>query len=385
MHVAMLADLSPNGSPSGGVQRAVLTLASALIDRGIKVTLVCPAASESHVRRERTGELEVVRTPMGGRLQVFGGYRGWSASAAQALAELRPDLVHAHGTLHHGAAAAAWTGCPTLVTAHGNPVEDARWHYPEPVRSAVLPLLRRAATRAVTGADAVIGVSAEWSVNCPIEPRRFVHIPNPIEDCFFCEPNSPASAGSASTVLAAPSHRVVFAGGTRRIKGLDLLLRAWRSVLEQVADATLELYGVTSADVHAHGTEVREGVVAQPALESCELARRFADDGVVVVPSRFEVSPLVIAEAWASRRPVVATRVGGVPSMAADRAHLCEPESEDLARALIATLTANGGGVDETVRAGRLEAERYRAESVAAAHIELYASLASGAADGTRS
>src|SRR5205085_11165012 len=46
--------------------------------------------------------------------------------------------------------------------------------------------------------------------------------------------------------------------------------------------------------------------------------RYLAAMDVFVLPSRAEAMPLVIPEAWAAGRPVVATRVGGIPELIED-------------------------------------------------------------------
>ena len=57
---------------------------------------------------------------------------------------------------------------------------------------------------------------------------------------------------------------------------------------------------------------------------------RYGDEraSVLVIPSQFEVAPVAVAEAWALRVPVVATRVGGMSTFANGAAAL-EPAEPD--------------------------------------------------------
>jgi UDP-glucose:(heptosyl)LPS alpha-1,3-glucosyltransferase len=95
---------------------------------------------------------------------------------------------------------------------------------------------------------------------------------------------------------------------------------------------------------------------------------------VLVIPSEFEVSPIVLAEAWAMSLPVVAARVGGIPALATDAAVLVERHVNSLADGLVAALSG-GEEIDSLVAAGRRRADAHRADAVATAHISLYEEL----------
>jgi glycosyltransferase involved in cell wall biosynthesis len=113
----------------------------------------------------------------------------------------------------------------------------------------------------------------------------------------------------------APWTLVVLAVGRLvRLKGFDLLI-----------DAARGLAGVTVA-IAGDGPERERLIVAAAAapvrflghLEPAELARAFADADVLCAPSRLgpggrsEGAPVVVAEAFAAGRPVVAARTGGL-------------------------------------------------------------------------
>ena len=56
------------------------------------------------------------------------------------------------------------------------------------------------------------------------------------------------------------------------------------------------------------------------------VAEAMARASVLVIPSQFEVAPVAVAEAWALRVPVVATRVGGMSTFANGAAALVPRE-----------------------------------------------------------
>ena len=99
-----------------------------------------------------------------------------------------------------------------------------------------------------------------------------------------------------------------------------------------------------------------------------------AHAAVLVIPSEFEVSPIVLAEAWAMGLPVVAARVGGIPALATGAAVLVERNVEALREGLVAALSG-GEEIDRLVAEGRRRSGAHRADAVATAHISLYEEL----------
>ncbi len=97
------------------------------------------------------------------------------------------------------------------------------------------------------------------------------------------------------------------------------------------------------------------GVLTNPAPA-------IAEADVIVLPSRREGLPVVVLEAFALGRPVVASNVGGTPSVVrdGDTGWLVPPEDP---AALAAALIAAAGDLDEArargARGAALVAERY--------------------------
>ena len=118
--------------------------------------------------------------------------------------------------------------------------------------------------------------------------------------------------------------RVLFVGFLRHEKGIDVLLDAFQRLLVDRPDAELEIIG--AVDVHDHGidAQIQEAVRdigARGAIRmqghlpfGPQLFRRYAEADVCVVPSRSEGTPRVLVEARAFGCPVVASRVGGIPT-----------------------------------------------------------------------
>lgn len=113
--------------------------------------------------------------------------------------------------------------------------------------------------------------------------------------------------------------RVAYIGRFDRVKGVDVLLRAFARLPRECA-IELHLFGV------AQGTEGEEYLAAlrrlaagdrritfHGALSPANRARVLGDMDVVAVPSMwFETGPLVVLEAFAAGLPVLGSNLGGI-------------------------------------------------------------------------
>jgi glycosyltransferase involved in cell wall biosynthesis len=185
------------------------------------------------------------------------------------------------------------------------------------------------------GARCVIALSEEWrSALSTMQPASRIRvIANPIA----IPPWRPAPDGAPP--------RVLFLGVVCERKGVHDLLRAWPAVLRRVPDARLVLAGsgdVDAARALAGKLGIEESVETPGWVLGDDKARLLNAATAFTLPSHFEALPMSVLEAMAAGLPVVATRVGGVPTAIDDRRTgiLLEPRDvEGLARALTMLLT----------------------------------------------
>lgn len=181
-------------------------------------------------------------------------------------------------------------------------------------------------------------------------------VPNGV-DLGRWTPAGPDEVRSARAALDLPEHDlvVVCAGRLTRQKGQDLAVRIWPAVRAQVPGARLVLVG--------DGTEL-ESVRRQPPdgvrfVGHCDDLRPwFAAGDLVLQPSRWEGLSLVILEAMACGRSVVATDVPGATE-ALGRADALAPvdDADRLAALVVERLR------DHDLRAAEGGANRSRVES----------------------
>ncbi|HEY0787336.1 MAG TPA: glycosyltransferase, partial [Thermoanaerobaculia bacterium] len=141
--------------------------------------------------------------------------------------------------------------------------------------------------------------------------------------------------------FAADERLALFFGHVRPFKGLDLVLRAWKSLR---SEAKLVVAGeFWWGDEETYRTIVREeGIEDRVRIEprfipDDEIALWFGAADVVLAPYRTEAQSGVVLTAFHFERPVIASTVGGIPEIVSDgrNGYLIPPESPvEIARAV---------------------------------------------------
>lgn len=245
---------------------------------------------------------------------------------------LHPDACAA-------AALARLLGIPYVIKAHGTDIDViARW------RS-----VRRSVAAALGSAAWSLGVSRAMVsalVDLGAPPDRAILLANGVDRALF-HPRDRA-ASRAALGLPAEGRLLVFVGLLAPQKGVRELLAAWAQLraeggppvhLAMVGGGVLQ--GEIAAVAAGNGDARRGLLIAPGALPLERVALYLGAADVFTLPSHREGTPNVVLEALASGRPVVATRVGGIPDVLTDGVTgiLVPPRSaEDLARALRAAL-----------------------------------------------
>jgi glycosyltransferase involved in cell wall biosynthesis len=162
-------------------------------------------------------------------------------------------------------------------------------------------------------------LAAQWE-GAGLHRSQISVVPNGIDPDAF-PPGGAAERSRARAALGLPPDAfvVLYCGRFHTEKGVDVLLDAWRCLGLGDHEARLLLVGSAGSVPGSDGYyrqllgRADAGCEWLPARENVLTPMHAAD--VVVVPSRSESFGRVVIEAMATGRPVLASRVGGVPEV----------------------------------------------------------------------
>ncbi|GAA1341814.1 glycosyltransferase family 4 protein [Catellatospora bangladeshensis] len=371
----------------GGPVDVTVRLAAALIASGevdVRVFGPTPARGAELV----AGHHEEVSVARKGDLRA--GRR-----AREVVRAWRPDVVHAQdrrsglvgagllgpgllgpGLLGPGLFGAGSSGArrprPRVVqTYHGVP-DDVREEWFRGGRGAPVP---SGYTRTVLAADAGVARFVHRTVvpapsmgeflvrRLRVPAHRVTHIDNCVRLPEPCPPDGPV-------------RRLVFVGLLVERKGLLTLLDALARPGVMPPDASLTVIGDGPQRVAAELRARRDlpGRVDFLGYRT-DVPEQLRRHDALVLPSSMEQQPLVVAEAMAAGKPVVATDTGGVADMLAEPACLAAPGDAAALADRLAALFAD----PDPGRTGRALAERAHArfapDVCARRHLALYREL----------
>ncbi|HWR50108.1 MAG TPA: glycosyltransferase family 4 protein [Bryobacteraceae bacterium] len=121
---------------------------------------------------------------------------------------------------------------------------------------------------------------------------------------------------------------IIFVGKFATLKGIFTLAEAIPAVLRAVTEARLLIVGADTVEqgrsvkaefLRRVPSEYRSRICFLGRLPRTEVASVLRRASVLVLPSLVEAAPMVVLEAMASGRPVVASRRGGIPEIVADK------------------------------------------------------------------
>jgi glycosyltransferase involved in cell wall biosynthesis len=298
----------------GGPARQTLFLHRALPERGFATELV---SGSEEPREGRLGEGVPHNRILALKRKL---HPVDDLVAGRALHELikrqNPDVVHTHmakaGAL--GRLAAWRAGVPVVVhTFHGHVLSG---YFPRPVQSAFIAVERYLARRT----DALIAVSPEVRDQLLAlgvgKPWQWRVIPVGVELDGFLSDGLDAVEARRQLGLPLVGPIVGTVGRLVAIKDHETFFWAAARMLGVRPDLT---FVVAGGGEHRDQLEERAVAILGDRIRFLgwvsDLPRLYAALDVVVLTSRNEGTPTTLIEAGAARKPVVATRVGGVPSV----------------------------------------------------------------------
>jgi glycosyltransferase involved in cell wall biosynthesis len=354
----------------GGLESHVAGLAEGLAARGHAVGIITSRSRSELPRIEMRNGVQVERTWFPSRSPL-----GWALHALGSIPKTirrarRADILHAQtfASVVPVAVAARLAGRPWVASFHTSHfLERAR----RPAWSRVLGLLVRWPHHAFAASTEIADVAMKLAPGREVET-----LVNGVDTELF-RPTSPAfEPGPGERWIAVPRRLV-------RKNGVEFLVRAIPLVREKLPGVRFLLLGdgpererleslcselgvqayVRFAGAQPHG--------AMPSLlASCEIA---------VVPSLMEATSVAALEAMACARPVVASRVGGLPEIVDEEVGTLVPPGDPpgLAAGILRLLQSED--LVKKGREARLRVERSWSNArLVDRHLRIYEDLVAG-------
>jgi glycosyltransferase involved in cell wall biosynthesis len=320
-----------------GGERYLLALATELDRKRFTLSVIVPDAGPLVERLHGLG-VETCRVPLNERLVSPRAF----LALVRALRRLRPVIVQSHGARSnvYTRLAARFARVPIVVSTVHNSLFDyevAGW------RRALYVLAERLTSPL---ADRIVAVSQAIARDLleryGIDAARTVVVHNGI-DAWAFRPARSAAAVRAEMRVPHGRRVVVMAGRMTPQKGWDVLLEA----AARLARARDDIFWLLAGNGPLYPALTRRA--GELGVQGCfvgaraDMADLFGCADLVVLASRSEGLPFALLEAMALGKPVVATRVGGVPEVVDDgrSGRLVPPEDPAaLATAVAAVLDA---------------------------------------------
>lgn len=288
-----------------GTERHLLDLALALAAKGVPVTLACPAESPLMARASALG-FSVAAVPRG------------RAGEARAVQALQGFLCHDRSILHvHNGKTTLQAALALQLGGRGRIVKTQ--HFVSPAHASYTGLkasISGAAhgwvNRRVSGFIAISqAVRHQMQERGEAQAGRIHLVPNGMSGVAA---SPEAAAGIRREFGIGPdAPLLVCVARLEREKDILTLLRALPNVLDAVPETRLLVagQGAERDSLEAAVRELKIGAAVQFAGFREDARAIIAAADVFVLPSLEEPFGLVLLEAMALRRPIVATAVGG--------------------------------------------------------------------------
>ncbi len=287
------------------------------------------------------------------------------------------DLIHSHGYKSniYGFAAARFLARPIVSTCHNWIAADLKTRFYYMIEKRILPYFSKvvAVSEAIEKELHAIGVG----------PEKVELIFNGVGTEKF----RVSDRSLRAELGIGPETKVV--GSVSRLsdeKGLDLLIQAAAAAAESFPEAVFVIVGDGPArgalEDKARALGLKEKVIFTGIRT--DMARVYAAFDIFVLPSLMEGLPMVLLEAMAAARPVLATSVGAIPRVVEDgRDGLLIPAGD--AGAIgegLCRLLGDGGLAGRLGRSARKRVEEgFSSSHMSSRYVEVYEeSLGSGKA-----
>jgi glycosyltransferase involved in cell wall biosynthesis len=356
-----------------GAEQVVLGLSQGLMARGHRATI-----GSIRLPGEPPKAIEIEAERLGIEVWRVTARRGLDLAALRSAAlqarQAGIDVIHCHGykaNIHMALVGPGAFAGPLVTTLHGwtaTAARQARWWYSVVERQ----LLRRF--------SAVVGVHAGMASDARL-PRSVRSQLTVIENGIDASPPAagsvPNEALSSLREFCTRQPTIGVVGRLSPEKGVDVLLQAFALARENASAAQLAIIG--DGPMREQLRQQADQLGISPSVHFSGFVPSAASIipmlALLAIPSHSEGLPVVMLEALRARTPIVATRVGGIPSALEEgRAGRLVPPGNAAALAEAIQLVLNDPSLAASYReAGFLRfSERFNQDVMVTRYLQLY-------------
>lgn len=366
MHIAIVAPFFyPN---IGGVEHYTFEIARRCVLRGDRVSVI--TSSDSDFLQEEIEGIKIYRLPYWCKVSNTPINPLWYFWLRKFFKNERPDLIHAHAPVPFLADLAAYAAgkIPFVLTYHSGSMRKGGGladliiaGYEKCILPIMVQKARRIAVVSTRVAEALFSRAMEKVeiISPGVDLSRFAKTPLP----------------------KAP--RILFVGRIERSsswKGVAPLLHAFVRVNAKLPEAQLMLVG--GGDAIETYRNLAKTLQIEKAVEFCgaktgdDLVLAYQGAKVVVLPSTSESESfgMTLIEGMATGRPVVGSRIGGIPEVIEEGVSglLAEPNNPEQLAEMLLRILCDDDLAEQFANNGRLRAETYSWEQQAGKYFLLY-------------
>ncbi len=253
----------------------------------------------------------------------------------------KPDIILAHSATWAGYAAALISkkhGVPYILTEHRSFFVWTTQASRDLIKPFYIPYFREAYNRC----RKLILVSSSMKAGIleffPELSDKISVIPNMVNTAYF---NLPIIKRETDPFI------FIFAGRLAHVKGLDILIKAFREIISSADDnLVLKILGKGEDRneleklVQSYGLTGKVKMLGRVSRE--EVVTEFQQANCFVLPSRYEAFGVVMIEAMATGLPVIATRSGGPEGIVQENVgYLVQPNQPTELKEAMAKMISN--------------------------------------------
>jgi glycosyltransferase involved in cell wall biosynthesis len=316
----------------GGGETQARLLAEGLISHGFRVIIITRRSRRSLQSIERFGEITVYRLPPIGSQHL----KKWGLlfSSIPHLVRLRHeyDLIFVSGFRVIGVSAVMVSklfGKTCVLKADNNGEMSGIFFaagmekYGFSPNTFLFRVLLAVRNKFLKRANRFVAISTDIRhelISQGIAPSKIALIPNSVDTSIFRPVDELTKQSLREKLCLPPGMKIIiYTGRLVSYKGLPLLLKVWRQILEHFSDILLLLVGSGSLDIHnceeelrnyVHSNELGSTVIFAGEVQNVHEYLQASD--IFVFPTEKEAFGISLIEAMACGLPVISTGVGGL-------------------------------------------------------------------------